>query len=120
MKEKVKILVCGGRDFCDEVAVHSFLNTLAETYEITTLVHGGARGADTLAGNWALKYDVRVKVYKADWAKFGKAAGPIRNNEMLKLECPDIVVAFPGGNGTEHMKKISKYAGVTVINVEIT
>jgi hypothetical protein len=59
--------------------------------------------------NW-----VPVEEYKADWDTYGKSAGPIRNQKMLDTGI-DYVIAFPGGRGTEHMKKIARKAGVTVI-----
>ena len=46
---------------------------------------------------------VVVEEFKADWDKFGRAAGPIRNAQMLREGKPDLVVAFPGGRGTANM-----------------
>lgn len=63
--------------------------------------------------NW-----VQFKEFKADWNKYGKSAGPMRNIQMLKEGKPDVVVAFQGGKGTAHMVKIAKEAGVKVIQIE--
>ncbi|MEM9912925.1 MAG: hypothetical protein AAF922_19365 [Pseudomonadota bacterium] len=46
----------------------------------------------------------------------GRAAGPIRNKEMLDEGCPDLVVAFPGGRGTANMVKQAQAAGVEVLD----
>ena len=70
-----------------------------------------------MAGYWARKRGVTNTKFKADWETFGKAAGPIRNQEMLVLSMPELVVAFPGGRGTEDMIKRSKKAGVEVISL---
>lgn len=114
----VKALICGGRDFNDGWL---FLWTMDEVHanmQITMVVHGGARGADTMAGEWADRNNIPVRVYEADWKTHGKSAGPIRNRQMLDEEDPDIIIAFPGGSGTAHMVKISKDAGKPVLEVE--
>jgi hypothetical protein len=102
----VKVLVTGGRDFTDEAFINSILNRLNRLWGITCLVHGRARGVDYLCGQWAGLNNIKVKEYgvtKADYERFGARAPIIRNSTMLDNECPDIVVAFPGGNGTKDM-----------------
>lgn len=79
-----------------------------------TIIHGKAEGADDLADQWAVVNWVPIEEHPADWDKHGKAAGPIRNQEMLATGI-DYVIAFPGGRGTAHMKKIAEKAGVPVI-----
>jgi hypothetical protein len=83
---------------------------------VTTVVHGGAKGADALAGRWADAREVNTEVFYADWAR-GKRAGPERNQRMLDSK-PDLVVAFPGGRGTADMVRRAKAAGIEVIEVE--
>ncbi len=75
------------------------------------------RGADSLGGKWARENGVVEKVYKADWGTHGKAAGVIRNQEMLDEESIDLLVSFPGGKGTADMKKRAKYKGVEIKEV---
>ncbi len=112
---KIKtILVTGGRDFRDKAKVDHALNDIDRANGITTLIHGGASGADTLAGMWAKEWGVTEWVHPADWAKHGNAAGPIRNQDMLERGKPDLVVAFPGGRGTADMVRRAKAAGVPV------
>lgn len=87
------------------------------------MVHGGARGADTLAHVWATDRKITdegglVKVYPANWKRDRKAAGPIRNKLMLTNEHPHVIVACSGGNGTAHMMKIGRAAGVPILEVE--
>lgn len=92
--------------------------SLRETHSRFTLINGGARGADALAKEWGeRKSGVIVDTYYADWKKHGKAAGPIRNVQMLKEGRPNAVVAFSGGSGTSHMISIAEKAGVPVLRV---
>ena len=110
------MLVCGGRDFHDGAVMNRTLTTHLRPGDV--VVHGGARGADALAGDVAgriLGYS--VEVYPADWAKHGKAAGPIRNQQMLDTGI-DLVIALPGGRGTEDMIRRARNAGVPVAATE--
>jgi predicted Rossmann-fold nucleotide-binding protein len=110
------ILVCGGRDYTDYAEVCKVLDQLHQK-GITSIVHGAAPGADSLAGRWAWDRKVICSPYPADWKRHGRAAGPIRNRQMLEESKPDFVVAFPGGLGTANMVSISKAAGITVLEV---
>ncbi|WP_218916547.1 SLOG family protein [Rubinisphaera brasiliensis] len=77
-------------------------------------MHGDARGADRLAGEWAADRGVEVLACAANWKVHGRAAGPISNRRMLD-ESPDLLVAFPGGRGTADMVKAAKKAGVKIV-----
>lgn len=110
----MRVLVCGGRDYDDAVTVDRVLDRVHSRRPITCVIHGGARGADSLAGAWAKRRGVRVEEYPADWKRYGRAAGMIRNAEMLRAGRPDRVVAFPGGRGTAGMKRLARTAGVPV------
>ena len=88
-----------------------------DALEIGCLGQGGAKGADELARDWARIRNVWLITYPADWDRHGKAAGPIRNEHMLREFEPDLVVAFPGGRGTQHMVSIALSAGVRVMMV---
>jgi hypothetical protein len=83
-----------------------------------TVVAGAARGADTLAADWARENHIAVEEHPAKWDELGKAAGAVRNLEMLGTGV-DGVIAFPGGRGTAHMVLISEAAGVPVVNVHV-
>lgn len=71
-----------------------------------------------LARGWAAERTLPYMTFPANWDRFGKAAGPIRNKWMLEYGQPDLVVAFPGGKGTAHMVKIATEAGVAVRIIE--
>lgn len=110
------ILVTGGRDYADRSRLNLTLDALHREHRFTRLVHGGARGADKLAGEWAVHNDVPVTAYPADWS-LGRGAGHIRNAEMLAASNPHLVVAFPGGRGTAGMVKLALRAGKEVLTV---
>lgn len=83
-----------------------------------TIIHGGATGADMIGDSWAIiNWAQKIELYEADWFKHGKAAGFIRNQQMLDEGKPDLVIAFPGGKGTADMVHRAKKAGVEVIEV---
>jgi hypothetical protein len=112
----MRVLVCGGREYDDWGKV---LWALAP-YDApghTTIIQGGAKGADFLARVWAKWNGVSCEEYPADWKTYGKAAGSIRNQQMLDEGKPDLVIAFPGGTGTADMVSRAKKAGVEVIEI---
>jgi predicted Rossmann-fold nucleotide-binding protein len=116
----MKVLVCGGRNFRSPAQVWRALDDLHARHGFTALMQGGASGADAMARDWATtKPAIQRFVCRADWDKHGRAAGPIRNARMLEWQ-PDMVVAFPGGRGTENMVAQAERAGVTVHRVDIT
>jgi hypothetical protein len=118
MSKGIRIIACGGRDFDDCVTIRRALFALHEGPRgpITLLIHGNARGADTEAGRWARDFNIPCGAVPAEWAKYGKRAGPIRNKAMLGQHI-DLVLAFPGGSGTADMKRQARRAGVEVIEV---
>lgn len=110
----MNVLITGGRDFSDRDNLFSVLDKLHEEYSFTLLIHGDAPGADRLSGEWAEKVGIDILATPAEWQKYGRAAGMIRNRSMLELK-PDLVVAFPGGRGTAHMVKLAIKAGLKVV-----
>jgi hypothetical protein len=112
-----RVLVCGGRDFSDRATLTAALDRLHAERGFTLVIAGGARGADTMAEEWAASRGVPCDVYMAEWERLGRKAGPIRNARMLTEGNPDLVVAFPGGRGTAHMVRIARRAGVGMVEV---
>lgn len=110
-----RILVCGGRDYQNIKEVFTVLDGLRPSP--TMIIQGGAYGADACASEWAYKRNIPERQFSADWKKHGRAAGPIRNQQMLDEGKPDLVVAFPGGTGTADMVRRAKAAGVRIIEV---
>jgi predicted Rossmann fold nucleotide-binding protein DprA/Smf involved in DNA uptake len=110
----MRLIVAGGRDFndynllCQEVA--DFIKNENEV----EIVSGLARGADTLGCQFAQENDLPLRGFAAEWGKFGRAAGPIRNKLMAKNA--DALIAFWDGQsrGTMHMIDYAKEMGLKV------
>jgi hypothetical protein len=115
--KNLKILVCGDREWKDEDIIYEWLESFNESIDWLeiTLIHGAARGADSIADKIARSFAWHVKPYPADWETLGKKAGPMRNREMLK-EKPDIVLAFhtdlKNSKGTKDMVLLSVKEGI--------
>jgi hypothetical protein len=111
--EGLTLIVCGGRDYADSRAIYWALDQVRAKRGVRLIRHGGARGADAIAGDWAKQAGVPVEVYEADWEMHGKAAGPVRNQAMADAGA-DGCIAFPGGRGTADMIRRALAAGIKV------
>lgn len=128
----IRILVCGGRDFgvfnpnkyptkTKDMAnqeIGFFIKKMDELVDLydgdIMIIHGGANGADTLADAYADHLEIDKKVFRADWKRHKRGAGPIRNRKMMYEGRPDIVVAFNGGNGTADMVELAHNEAIEV------
>lgn len=107
------VIVTGGRNYSDYNKVSDVLRFLSPSL----IVQGGATGADYLAFRYAQSAQIECQTYEADWEKYPKAAGPIRNRLML-IKHPDaVVVAFPGGRGTANCVKQALDRNMIVLEV---
>jgi len=118
----MNIIVCGGRGYTNRTLVHDVLNSIKDSPPMNTIRIATGEcptGADSLAKEWATcsHYKQSYTGFPANWKKHGPAAGPIRNSQMLEEFKPNLVVAFPGGKGTEDMITKARAAGVTVLLV---
>ena len=113
-----RVLVCGGRDYTDLLRVCTVLDEQNAREPIGIVIHGAALGADSSARYWATTREVEKIGFPAEWRKYGKAAGPMRNQRMIDEGKPDVVVAFPGGRGTADMVRRAEAAGIPVIRVD--
>lgn len=109
------VCICGGRDYTGTVADAEFLDSLHKVRRFTMVIHGGAPGADAFGLKWAISSGIRHRAFPADWETHGKAAGPRRNAEMAARA--DLVVAFPGGRGTEDMVRKARRSHVPVLRL---
>lgn len=117
-KNKQNWLICGGRNFDDRNLFDAVMDELVRDMGCPeTIIHGNASGADMMADVWAKRMAIRRERFPAQWYKYGKAAGPIRNQEMIDQGSPHLVIAFPGGNGTADMVRRAKKAGIPVIEI---
>jgi hypothetical protein len=107
----MKVLVCGSRDW-DNV---SLIEDELKKIKITKLISGGARGADKIAENYALKNSIQTEIYYPDWNKYGKYAGPKRNEDMVK-SIPDIILAFQKdkSRGTQNTIDLGRKYGIHI------
>jgi hypothetical protein len=76
-----RIVICGDRNYTHIPSIESLISQLPKD---ATIIHGACVGADIIAGNLAVKYGLTVLAYPADWNKYGRAAGPIRNKQMIR------------------------------------
>ena len=96
----MRVMITGSRLWTNREVIQKELDKLPRD---CIIVHGGARGADTLAGNVAASLGLSVEVHIPDWRKNGRAAGILRNNVMLDSDI-DLVLAFRvnDSKGTTH------------------
>ena len=113
----MRVLVCGGREYNNADYMRKVLDDIHAATPITMLIYGMARGADDLAKMWAAARGIQRLGYPADWEKHGRAAVPMRNQEMLDKGKPDLVIAFPGGSGTRDMVSRAIKATVRVLSL---
>jgi hypothetical protein len=113
----LKVLVCGGREFNDADFIFTELDRLHAQFHFVTIIEGDARGVDRIAGDWARARGLELIEYPADWANEGRHAALIRNERMLREGKPDLVIAFPGGQGTSHTCWHAEKLGIQVIRV---
>lgn len=112
------VLVCGSRDWTDREAIERALGAVAAKLPPSldvTVLHGAARGADQLAGEVANDYSFTVREFPADWRRYGRRAGFVRNIQMLD-EQPDLVLAFQRNDsrGTQHTIDQARRRGIAV------
>ena len=77
----MRVLFCGDRNWTDVDIIQEKLQALPKD---TVIIAGGAKGADTIAEGVGKALGLTVEVFQADWATYGRAAGPIRNKAMLQ------------------------------------
>ena len=83
----------------------------ASGFPVTEVVCGMAKGADSLGMAWAVANKVPVAKFPADWTSYGRAAGPIRNREMLNYADALIVLMWDGSKGAANMLTQTVKAG---------
>lgn len=115
----MRVLISGDRNWDDPKPIANIMYKIVYSrVDDVVFLHGNARGADTMCDVIAKLYDYEVESYPADWTKYGKAAGPIRNKEMLDTD-PDLVVGFhkdiKNSKGTKDMLDKAKKKGTTTV-----
>ena len=115
--DHVRVIVCGSRGWDQYERIAQRLDELPlDGCEPLTIVHGAARGTDSLAERWAVENGVLTEPHPANWARYGKSAGPRRNQQMLATGAR-LVLAFRcsgESRGTDHMIGLAQGWGVSV------
>jgi len=120
----INIIVTGSRHAIDYEFTYDVLNTFHQC--LVKLFVGDAKGIDNHTRAWCFHLQKEHQIFVADWIKYKRPAGPIRNREMLEaakkqseeMRLPLILLAFPGGSGTEGCIKIAKELNIQVFRVE--
>jgi YspA, cpYpsA-related SLOG family len=114
----LKILVCGCRHYSDYTRIYGIIKAFGSDI---TIISGACRGADKLAVEVAQKLGLNFREYPANWSLYGKKAGPIRNQQMIDLESPDLVIAFHpdlnSSKGTKDMLRRAENQGIKTLLV---
>lgn len=118
----MKVLVTGSRYYNDVSTVWRILDSTNSIVGGISLLIDGASddvtgpyiGADYWSHQWACAHNIPTSRYHAQWKIQGKAAGPIRNKRMLDEAKPEILVAFPGNNGTRNMIELCQKAKINI------
>jgi len=121
----LRLLVCGSREWTDRdllaVTVDQAVTEHGRGRPGVVLIHGGARGADRLAGQLARARGWELEVYPAEWDRDGRSAGVRRNHRMLQTGRPELVLAFTddlaASRGTADMVCRARRAGLPVLVV---
>jgi hypothetical protein len=116
----MRVLVCGGRTFSEADVINAALNWLKTAYPDSLHVcQGGQTGADRIAYAWAMTQEIPCTTFPAQWTRFGKPAGPMRNAQMLHRFRPHLVLYAQGGRGTGDMRQKAEAAGITVVALPV-
>lgn len=113
IKEAKKILICGDRNWNNSDTIRKFMRYINSE---SIIIYGGCRGVDQMARTIVSKeFSIEVQVFLAEWERFGRVAGILRNIRMLKQE-PDLVVGFhndiKSSKGTKDMLNRAVKAGI--------
>ena len=115
----LRIIIAGTRTFHDYDKLRHVMSEIAGNIpkDNIEIVSGGCSGADRLAEVFARRNGISLKVFRADWKKYGRAAGPIRNRDMAEyVGATGFLVAFWDGKsrGTKHMIETGTERGLWV------
>jgi len=111
----MRVIIAGSRNFTDYDKLKPVVDAFHSKFNITQVISGNAKGADSLGEWWATQNEVEVKLFPANWSKHGKAAGHIRNKEMANHA--DALIAFWDGKspGTKSMIDYAKSKRLQIV-----
>ncbi|MBQ9721533.1 MAG: DUF2493 domain-containing protein [Oscillospiraceae bacterium] len=112
--EKFDVIIAGSRGFDDYAMLVRHCDYLFSVCKPNAIISGTARGADTLGERYAKERGIPVQRFPAQWDKYGKRAGYLRNQEMLD-HADALIAAWDGkSRGTAHMIEIARQKGIPV------
>lgn len=111
-------LIAGGRHYRLTAADFAVLDAIHKAHKVEKVLSGKASGADHDGEQWAHSRRIYVSYFPADWRRYGKAAGPMRNETMA--QAADALAFFPGGTGTADMLRRAKKHGLTIFDLTKT
>ena len=118
----MKVLVCGSREWTNEKVIRDVLRNYLAADDVT-IINGACRGADKISTKVAKELGFKVKEFPADWKKFGRAAGPKRNERMAK-QFPEMVLCFHNNlnesKGTKNMIETAKKFNIPFLIISET
>ena len=117
----MRLLITGSRDLTAYRQVRDLLDAIHGQHRVRALAQGEAHGADRIGYAWSWLRRVPQSGYPADWSRYGRGAGPIRNEWMVTDFRPDGAVAFPLGEsaGTRGCMALLQERSIPVLEVDV-
>ena len=114
----MRVAVVGSRNYRNRARLYFVLDKYQEEHGLTHIVSGGAKGADSLAEEYAKERCIPYTIYPANWDRYGRSAGFVRNSQIAN-DC-DAVIAFPlaESKGTRHTMELAEKAGLPVYEIK--
>ena len=111
----MRTIIAGSRGFENYEQLDNLMHSLSNSWKVTEVLSGGARGADYIGEVWASAHNIPVQKFPAEWDKHGKGAGFIRNTEMAENAEALIAIWDGKSRGTKHMVEIARRKGLIVV-----
>lgn len=115
----MRVIIAGSRSITDYRIIEKAIETSGLMYDITEIISGGARGVDSLGEIYANEHDILIRRFLANWNKYGKRAGYVRNQEMAMYGDALIAIWDGKSKGTSHMIDIAEEMGLHVFILKI-
>ena len=112
--------IVGWKKFNDYQLFIQHMNSIVSRLRMVTIISGGCRGTDALARRYAEDGGYHYVEFSANWKRYGKSAGPIRNRQIVNSS--NLLVAFlsPKSIGTRNTIKFARVKGVDVIVIDVS
>ena len=110
----MRLIIAGGRDFKDMPLLRKKMRSILDGKKVDVVLSGLAAGADSLGMCWANEFNIPIEEYPAQWDKFGKRAGYLRN-ELMAVNATHLIAFYDGeSRGTRHMIDLARNEGLDV------